>query len=91
MGNTIVCSYIVDVYPLSSMSVITFYSVCLNLSAFIDPFFIAPWQASSGWTLCFAGQGIIVFFGALPVFAALQKFGHLMRRKSPEWVNPEYT
>lgn len=37
IGNTVVCSYIVDSYPLQSMSVITFYSVCLNLSAFIDP------------------------------------------------------
>lgn len=36
-GNTIVCSYIVDAYPLQSMSVITFYAVFLNLSAFIDP------------------------------------------------------
>jgi hypothetical protein len=36
-GNTIVCSYIVDCYPLQSMSVITFYAVFLNLSAFIDP------------------------------------------------------
>lgn len=37
MGNTVVCSYIVDCYPLQSMSVITFYAVLLNLSAFIDP------------------------------------------------------
>lgn len=37
MGNTTICAYIVDAYPLQSMSVITFYSVCLNLSAFIDP------------------------------------------------------
>lgn len=37
MGNTVITSYIVDCYPLQSMSVITFYSVFLNLSAFIDP------------------------------------------------------
>jgi MFS family permease len=37
MGNTVICSYIVDAYPLQSMSVITFYSVFLNLSAFADP------------------------------------------------------
>ena len=37
MGNTVVTSYIVDAYPLQSMSVITFYSVFLNLSAFADP------------------------------------------------------
>jgi len=55
-------------------------------------FFIAPWQASSGWTWCFAAQGIIVFFGALPVIAALQKFGPTIRNKTgqPSWVNPEF-
>ena len=37
MGNTGIVSYIVDSYPLQSMSVITFYSVFLNLSAFINP------------------------------------------------------
>lgn len=37
MGNTVVCAYIVDCYPLQSMSIITFYAVLLNLSAFIDP------------------------------------------------------
>lgn len=30
-------SYIVDSYPLQSMSVVTFYSVFLNLSAFVNP------------------------------------------------------
>ena len=37
MGNTMITSYIVDSYPLQSMSIITFYSVFLNLSAFINP------------------------------------------------------
>jgi len=37
VGNTVVCAYIVDAYPLQSMSIITFYAVFLNLSAFIDP------------------------------------------------------
>jgi hypothetical protein len=36
-GNTAISSYIVDCYPLQSMSVITFYSVFLDLSALIDP------------------------------------------------------
>jgi MFS family permease len=92
MGNTVVCAYIVDCYPLQSMSIITYYAVLLNLSAFIDPFFIAPWQAGSGWTWCFAAQGIIVFVGALPVFALLHKFGPKLRSMSgtPNWVNPEF-
>ena len=37
MGNTVITSYIVDSYPLQSMSVITYYSVFLNLSAFANP------------------------------------------------------
>lgn len=37
MGNTVVCAYIVDCYPLQSMSIVTYYAVLLNLSAFIDP------------------------------------------------------
>lgn len=111
MGNTVITAYIVDCYPLQSMSVITFYSVFLNLSAFINPvyhpppqavippsltrfvqFFIAPWQATSGWTWTFAAQGIITFFAAVPVLAALQKWGPALREKSGQmgWVNPEY-
>ena len=37
MGNTVISTYIVDCYPLQSMSIITFYSVILDLSAFINP------------------------------------------------------
>ncbi|KAL8949561.1 MAG: hypothetical protein Q9222_004335 [Ikaeria aurantiellina] len=79
-------------YPLQSMSVITFYSVFLNLSAFADPFFIAPWQAKSGFTWSFAAQGIITFFGAVPIFAALHRWGGSLRAVAgqPGWVNPEY-
>ncbi|KAJ9386885.1 hypothetical protein DTO063F5_3543 [Paecilomyces variotii] len=92
IGNTVISSYIVDSYPLQSMSVITFYAVFLNLSAFINPFFIAPWQASSGWTWTFAAQGIIVFFAGIPLFALLQRYGAALRAKSPQesWVNPEF-
>ncbi|ETN41605.1 uncharacterized protein HMPREF1541_03541 [Cyphellophora europaea CBS 101466] len=91
-GNTIVATYLVDAYPLQSMSVVTFYAVFLNLSAFIDPFFIAPWQAGSGFTWCFAAQGIITAFGAMPLFALLQKYGPQLRQKvgQPSWVNPEF-
>lgn len=37
IGNTAASSYIVDSYPLQSMSIITFYAVFLNLSAFVNP------------------------------------------------------
>jgi multidrug resistance protein len=45
IGNTCICSYIVDAYPLQSMSVITFYSVWLNLSAFLDPVSRLLWRS----------------------------------------------
>ncbi|KAI9809782.1 MAG: hypothetical protein M1825_000215 [Sarcosagium campestre] len=92
MGNTVICSYIVDCYPLQSMSVITFYSVLINGSAFINPFFISPWQTASGFTWTFAAQGIITFFASVPVIACVHKFGPSIRAKSgsPSWVNPEF-
>lgn len=92
MGNTVIASYIVDCYPLQSMSIITFYSVLLNLSAFIDPFFIIPWQTASGYTWCFAAQGIITFFFCVPAIAVVHYFGPTLRKISgaPKWVNPEY-
>ncbi|KAL8984741.1 MAG: hypothetical protein Q9177_004618 [Variospora cf. flavescens] len=37
MGNTVTASYVVDSYPLQSMSMITFYAVLINLSAFASP------------------------------------------------------
>jgi len=55
-------------------------------------FFIAPWQAHSGWTLTFAAQGIITFFASVPVLAALHVWGPRLRAMAgqPGWVNPEY-
>ncbi|BCR88779.1 putative MFS transporter [Aspergillus chevalieri] len=92
VGNTVTSSYIVDSYPLQSTSVITFYAVFLNLSAFINPFFISSWQASSGWTWTFTAQALIVAGGGTLVFALLQKFGALMRASAPlpSWVNPDF-
>ncbi|CAI7620479.1 unnamed protein product [Penicillium bialowiezense] len=92
IGNTVTTSYVIDCYPLQTTSVITFYAVFLNLSAFINPFFIAPWQASSGWTWTFTSQGIIVTVGGCLVFGALHKFGPCLRNKAvePSWVNPEF-
>lgn len=42
VGNTVVSSYIIDSYPLQSTSVVIFYAVFLNLSAFINPVFSFP-------------------------------------------------
>lgn len=92
MGNTAICSYIFDAYPKQSMSTMTFYAVMLNLSAFIDPFFIVPWIDTAGFTWTFAGHAIITVFFCIPVLALVHWFGHSMREKSgtPSWVNPEF-
>jgi hypothetical protein len=92
MGNTALCSYIVDAYPLQSMSIITFYSVLLNLSAFINPFFIAPWVADVGYSWTFATQGLLAMFVAAPVLAALHVWGPRLRAWCgvPGWVNAEF-
>lgn len=92
MANTIVAAYVCDAYPLQSMSVITFYAVMLNLSAFVSPFFIAPWVAADGYTWAFAAQGIITFFGGILPFALLHWKGGQIRAKQglPDWVNSEF-
>lgn len=93
MGNTAVCSYIFDAYPMQSMSTMTFYAVMLNLSAFIDPFFIVPWVENVGFTWTFAGHAIITVFFCIPIMAAVHRFGPWLREKSgtPTWVNPEFS
>lgn len=92
MGNTVTSSYIIDSYPLQSTSIINFYAVFLNLSAFINPFFIAQWQATAGYTWTFATQALIVAVAGTAVFAFLHWFGASMRKRSPvpSWVNPEF-
>lgn len=92
VGNTVTSSYIIDSYPFQSTSVVIFYAVFVNLSAFINPFFIANWQASSGWTWTFTAQALIVLIAGTGVFAALQRYGAFLRAKSPvpKWVNPEF-
>ncbi|KAM3424476.1 hypothetical protein BST61_g6480 [Cercospora zeina] len=92
MGNTIVAAYVLDAYPMQSMSVIVFYAVLLNLSAFIDPFFIVPWVEAVGFTWTFAGHAMVTTFFCVPAFAMLQRFGSSIRARSgqPDWVNPEF-
>ena len=92
MANTAVCAYVIDAYPRQSMSVVVFYAVFLNLSAFVDPFFIAYWVDDAGYTWTFAGHALITIFFCIPVFAMLHKFGGSIRARSgePGWVNPEF-
>lgn len=93
MGNTAVCSYIVDAYPMQSMAMMTFYAVMLNMSAFIDPFFIVPWVDGVGFSWTFGGHALITLLFCIPVMALLHRFGGALRRKAgiPTWVNPEFT
>lgn len=92
MGNTICSSYIVDNYPLHTMSVITFYAVLINFSAFINPFFIPHWVDPHGFASAFGIQGGIVLGVMIPVTIFLQKYGERLRKKRglPSWTSPEY-
>ncbi|KAH8427263.1 putative MFS transporter [Aspergillus melleus] len=92
IGNTITSAYIVDCYPLQSSSIVVFYAVVLNLSAFVNPFFISPWYASTGWIWTFTTQALIAVGAGTGVFACLHYFGGWMRRKTtmPVWVNAEF-
>lgn len=87
IGNTAISAYIVDCYPSHAMAVIIFYSVLLNLSAFVNPFFIAPWCDSVGFTWTFSAQGLLTFGVMTPVTVVLQRYGLQWRtaRGEPKW------
>lgn len=75
-----VSTYVVDKYPDHANEVITFYSVIVNLSAFVTPWYINLWVEAQGYTLCFAIQAIICFVLLSPVYIFLQKFGPKMTK-----------
>lgn len=92
IGNTVTSSYVVDCYPKQGMSVVIFYAVLLNGSAFVNPFLIAPWCDNVGFAWTFATQGMVTFFVVVPVTVAMQKWGGRLRewKGAPGWVSPEY-
>ena len=67
---------------MQSMAVMTFYAVMLNMSAFIDPFFIVPWVETAGFTWTLAGHALITVFFCIPSIALLHLFGGRIREKS---------
>jgi hypothetical protein len=93
IGNTAISAYVVDCYPMHAMSIIVYYAVTLNASAFVSPYFIEPWVVGVGFTWTFAAQGIISFCVIVPVTALLQKYGRRMSewKGPPTWVSPEYS
>ncbi|KUJ21877.1 putative MFS transporter [Mollisia scopiformis] len=80
IGNTVLSTYIVDNYPEHAMEVITFYTVIINMSAFINPWFINDWVEKSGYTWTFSAQAIICTFGIIPTYFVLQRYGPKLRR-----------
>ncbi|KAJ5219302.1 MFS transporter [Penicillium cinerascens] len=80
VGNTVLSTYVVDNYPEYAMQVIMFYSVVINLSAFINPWFISLWVEESGWTWTFSAQAIICSLGLIPAYALLHRYGSHMRK-----------
>lgn len=69
-----------DKYPDHANEVITFYSVVINMAAFANPWYINTWVEAQGYTSSFAIQAIICFFGLIPLYAFLQKFGPGMNK-----------
>ncbi|KAK4942497.1 hypothetical protein LTR10_017793 [Elasticomyces elasticus] len=80
-GNTTLSTYIVDSYPEHAIEVITFYSVIINMSAFIVPWYIYDWTAAVGYGWCFGTQAIICALCLPPTYFVLHKWG-------PRWVKP---
>lgn len=68
-GNTVISTYVVDCYPEHVMSIIAFYTVHLNLSAFASPFWIVPQVNRMGWGWTFGSEALITiaFAVLLPV------------------------
>uniref|UniRef100_A0A093UNJ7 Putative transporter n=1 Tax=Talaromyces marneffei PM1 TaxID=1077442 RepID=A0A093UNJ7_TALMA len=85
-GNTVLSAYIVDNYPEHANEVITFYTVIINLSAFINPWFIYYWVESSGYAWTFAAQCIICSFGLIPLYILLQVYGVRLRSTRPMYT-----
>ncbi|KAH8692165.1 putative MFS transporter [Talaromyces proteolyticus] len=83
MGNTVLSAYIVDNYPEHANEVITFYTVIINISAFINPWFIYYWVEGSGYTWTFAAQCIICTFGLIPLYILLHIYGPQLRNARP--------
>ncbi|KIY00945.1 uncharacterized protein Z520_03611 [Fonsecaea multimorphosa CBS 102226] len=80
-GNTTLSTYIVDSYPEHAIEVITFYSVIINMSAFIVPWYIYDWTAAVGYGWCFGTQAIICALCLPPVYFVLHRWGN-------RWVKP---
>ncbi|OAG38106.1 hypothetical protein AYO21_07696 [Fonsecaea monophora] len=80
-GNTTLSTYIVDSYPEHAIEVITFYSVIINMSAFIVPWYIYDWAAAVGYGWCFGTQAIICGICLPPIYFVLHRWGN-------RWVKP---
>lgn len=48
VGNTTLSAYMVDNYPAHTISTTTYYTVLINMSAFICPWFIYTWADGVG-------------------------------------------
>lgn len=81
-GNTMICSYFLDCYPELTMDSVVFYTVNLNMAAFVSPFFIVPWEEKNGFGWCFTAQGLIALVATALVVPLLQLKGGSMRRKA---------
>lgn len=93
IGNTVTSTYIVDNYPLQSMSVITFYAVFLNLSAFINP--VSQAKKLSRLQLLADHDMRLVFHCSLANFSRLDldlhraRLNRSVRRSRTFWISTQ--
>lgn len=52
VGNTTLTAYFVDNYPDHTLSTTTYYTVIINIAAFVCPWFIYDWADAVGEFLC---------------------------------------
>ena len=84
VGNTVVSTYVVDCYPDHVMSIIAFYSVHLNLSAFASPFWIVPQVNRMGWGWTFGSEALITVAFAAAFLPVMILWGSSLR----SWRGP---
>lgn len=58
----------------------------VQMSAFINPWFIFYWVEASGYTWTFAAQCIICSFGIIPIYLFLQRYGPRLRSSRPMYM-----
>ncbi|KAH8806488.1 hypothetical protein F5882DRAFT_122366 [Hyaloscypha sp. PMI_1271] len=72
------------------MEVIKFYTVFINMSAFISRWFINDLVEASGYIGTFSVQAIMRTFGILPIYFLLQRYGPRLQKTDESGIRRPY-